>query len=121
MLFYAAHPTLDLIERFPICDIKDKEHSISVLVKRVGDCSESLLSRSVPNLHINLVLSWAWGVFRFNVVQPNRGNMVLIEYAFPIPEDERGYISRIEVLPTAPLPIMMRLIKLGGMINWIQK
>ena len=56
-----------------------------MFVERVRYCSEALLPCRVPNLHIHLILSRCWCEFSFNVIQPNRRNVVLIEYALSVP------------------------------------
>ena len=76
MLCDAFQPALDVPERFFICNVKDDYDTLGLLVKRLGQCSKSFLTSSVPNLDLEIfVREVFWLEVLSHEVEPKCGHM----------------------------------------------
>ena len=55
-------PVLDVIEGSHLCDIVHEQYAHGAFVIRLGDCTESLLTRGVPNLELDLLVEDFYGL-----------------------------------------------------------
>ena len=85
MLVYAVQPVLHVGEGLAARHVEGHNHAIRLLIERVSDRAEALLTRRVPNLHRD-VISLGRLVARRHVVKPDGGHVRLSESLVLVPE-----------------------------------
>ena len=85
MLVYAVQPVLHVGEGLAARHVEGHNHAIRLLIERVSDRAEALLTRRVPNLHRD-VISLGGLVAGRHVVKPDGGHVRLRESLILVPE-----------------------------------
>ena len=85
MLVDAVQPILHVGEGLAARHVEGHDHAIRLLIERVSDRAEALLTRRVPNLHRD-VISLGRLVARRHVVKPDGGHVRLRESLILVPE-----------------------------------